>query len=91
MIFFFFACVFPKSFTEIKMVPLPPGFLTVGADSAGGSQMLFKSNSMSDQATQGRLVLHYASRPFNAILLFINQSADVFPPFTLKALHCGNQ
>lgn len=55
-----------------------PRALTVGADFAVGLQMLFKSNAKSKQAPQGRWALQGAYRPFNALLLFINQSA-MFP------------
>ena len=68
-----------------------PGALAVGADFAMDLQMLFKNNSVLGQATQGGLVLHCTLWPLNSRLLFTNQSMNVFPPSTLKALCCGNQ
>ena len=88
-------CIFPNLLHKWKQYP--SCLLRVGADFAGSFPMLFKGNSMSDPASLERLVLHCTSWPFNAILPFINPSANVpappLPcrPFTLKALHCGNQ
>lgn len=59
----------------------------------GASQCFSRATQCQIQPPK-RLVRHCTSRPFNAILLFINPSANVPPrprPFTLKAPHGGNQ